>query len=359
MFMLARGSTIGSVLGGLVGPGDCAISPPGSGFSVNVAPGEVVVPGSTSALQSGYVSRVASASNLSIVASHTSLPRIDTVVAQVQDAAYAGAVNSFAVAVVTGTASAGATLANLTGAGAVPASSLVLGYVLAPAAATNIVGGDILNVATTATPGLPLLGSVIAQSNMTAKNGQAIVVTSPGVTIALPIPSATTLLSVSNFSTGATTVSYGTAAIFGEGLASGGATSFQLGTPGANALLLGDGAGWAIIGGQQDTGWVALGPTLNAGWTTTPGAYAPSVRLRGDRGWFKGSADNGTGGSTSSLGSLPSATFRPTSGVNMVAQTGSNTVTTFQIASGGALSFGSNLANGNTILLDGISYTLS
>jgi microcystin-dependent protein len=151
--LLARGASIGSVAGGLVGPTDCALSPPGSGMSVSVAPGEVIVPGSTSATQGGYYGRVSSSTSLSIAAADPTNPRIDTVIAQVQDAAYAGSTNSFQLAVVTGSPGSGATLSNLLGKGSVPASSVVLGYVLVPANATNVVSADIASVALPVTLG--------------------------------------------------------------------------------------------------------------------------------------------------------------------------------------------------------------
>lgn len=144
--LLARGSTIGSIAGGLVSAGDCEITPPGSGMTVNVAPGEVWVPGTLSATQSGYYSRVSSSTSLAIATADATKPRIDTVVAVVADAAYTGSSNTFAVAVVTGTPTSGANLTNLSGAGTPPANSLVLGYVLVPANATSITSGDIDNV---------------------------------------------------------------------------------------------------------------------------------------------------------------------------------------------------------------------
>lgn len=150
---LTRGSSVGSITGGLVSPNDCQLSPPGSGMSVIVSPGEVWVPGTTSTTQGGYYCRVSSSTTLSIAAADPTNPRIDTVIAQVQDAAYAGVTNSFQVAVVTGTPTAGATLANLNGHGSVPASSLVLGYVLVPNGASSIVSGDLDGVANLVTAG--------------------------------------------------------------------------------------------------------------------------------------------------------------------------------------------------------------
>ena len=98
-------------------------------MTVNVAPGEVWVPGSSSATQSGYYCRVTSSTSLAVAASDPSNPRVDRVSAVVTDAAYSGATNTFAVAVETGTPTVGATLVNLTGAAAAPASSYTLGYV--------------------------------------------------------------------------------------------------------------------------------------------------------------------------------------------------------------------------------------
>jgi hypothetical protein len=156
---LARGASIGSISGGIVAVGDCLLTPPGSGMTVNVAPGEVWVPGTTSSTQSGYYCRVSSATNLAIAAADPSNPRVDRVVALITDAAYSGGTNTFAVSVVTGTPTAGATLANLNGAAAAPASSLTLGYVLVPNGSTNVTGGNISNVVPQQLLGLGGFGS--------------------------------------------------------------------------------------------------------------------------------------------------------------------------------------------------------
>lgn len=142
---LQRGSAIGSIQGGIVGNGDCQVAA-GSGMQVLVSPGEVWVSGSSVSTQGGYLGRVTSSTALSIAASNSSNPRVETIVAQVKDKAYSGTEETFAVAVVTGTAEAGATLANKKGAGSVPASSMVLAYVLVPAKASSIEAGNIVNV---------------------------------------------------------------------------------------------------------------------------------------------------------------------------------------------------------------------
>jgi hypothetical protein len=146
--MLARGATIGSVAGGLVGATDCQLTA-GSGMAVDVSAGEAVVPGSTSATQSGYYARVSSSSVLSIAASDPTNPRVDRISLVVKDAAYSGAANELVLAVETGTPTSGATLANKEthGVAAAPASSLTLGFCLVPTKAASIVSGDIENVA--------------------------------------------------------------------------------------------------------------------------------------------------------------------------------------------------------------------
>ena len=135
--LLARGSSIGSITGGIVGASDLLVTAPVSGMSVNVATGEVWVPGTSSSTQGGYYGRVSSTTNLSVAAANPSNPRIDLVVAVVTDSAYSGATNTFAVAVVTGTP------ASSPSPPAVPTSAITLAQVAVPAAVTSITSGDI------------------------------------------------------------------------------------------------------------------------------------------------------------------------------------------------------------------------
>lgn len=154
-FTLARDSSndVGSSAGGLRTTTDLQLTPPGSGMTVTVSTGEAMVPGSSSISQGPYYCRASSSSSLAVAASNPSLPRIDSVTATVTDSAYSGGTNTFAVQVNTGTPTSGATLSNLNGAPALPTSSLLLGYVLVPAGATNIVSADIANIATQAVMG--------------------------------------------------------------------------------------------------------------------------------------------------------------------------------------------------------------
>lgn len=159
--------------GGVKGSGDLQVSAPASGMSVNVATGEVIIPGSSSSSQGLYYGRATSTTNLAVSAANPTNPRIDLVCATVNDAAYSGSVNSWTPQVVTGTPTAGATLTNLLGAPALPTSSLVLAYVLVPANATSIVAGDLSDQRVRAqsglyTPGVsPVTASGAIGSNVT------------------------------------------------------------------------------------------------------------------------------------------------------------------------------------------------
>ena len=141
----------GIVAGGLLSTADLQLSAPVSGMSVNVSAGECIIGGSEGGAQGGYYARGTSQTNLAIAASNPSNPRIDTVCATSADAQYTiptgGTSGQWTLQVVTGTPTSGATLGNLNGAATLPLSSLLLGYVLVPANATNIITADIANVA--------------------------------------------------------------------------------------------------------------------------------------------------------------------------------------------------------------------
>lgn len=86
----------------------------------------------------------ASTVNEAIAAAHATLPRIDSVYLVVQDNTHdASGQNRAQVTIVTGTATSGATLTNRTGAGAAPASSLLLADVLVAATDTAIANNEI------------------------------------------------------------------------------------------------------------------------------------------------------------------------------------------------------------------------
>ena len=151
-FARTAANSPGIIIGGLLSTSDLQLSAPGSGLSVNVSTGECIIGGTEGGAQGGYYARATSQTNLTISTANPSNPRIDTVCATISDSAYTeptgGSGNQVQLQVVTGTATAGATLSNLNGAASLPLSSLLLGYVLVPTSASNIITADIANVAT-------------------------------------------------------------------------------------------------------------------------------------------------------------------------------------------------------------------
>lgn len=193
---------------GVTGFSDLAVSAPASGMSVNVNPGQIIIPGSLGSgsgygMGKGYgypvittngasaptISSTANATqiqlttqgayycynddsagvvNLTISASNPTNPRIDLVVAQVQDAAYSGSSNNWQLAVVTGTAAASPTIPTL------PASCVPLALVWVPANAANIVAADILDVRVNYNRN-PYSGRMYSNATTTLNSGNLIV----------------------------------------------------------------------------------------------------------------------------------------------------------------------------------------
>jgi hypothetical protein len=275
------------VTGGIVGSGDLTISA-GGGMSINIAVGEVVVPGSSAATQSGYVGRVSSTTNLAISASDPTNPRIDRVSALITDSAYSGGTNTFTVAVETGTPTSGATLSNLNGVAAAPTSSYTLGYVLVPAGSASVTGGNISNVSALAAGSVPPLAFINATGSTTAAPGQWLE-TAAGQTITLPAPTKNAIVAVTaasgvSGSSQVTVAAGSTGAIYGVGLSA--AASFKLGTVGASVILEADGTNWYTVAGQVDTGWVAL--TLGSNITTSTLTNLAAVRQVGTQIFVRG-----------------------------------------------------------------------
>ena len=171
LFRRAVGSVLNST-GGVVGLSDLLVTQNGTpNMSVNVAGGrpggEAWVAGSTTTGQGLYYVYNDGTVNLSIAAANATNPRVDAVYAQVQDATYAGSTNAWQLAVATGTPTAGATLSNLTGAGTVPASSLLLAYVLVPASSTSVITANIQDARVFARPNLPMRANPTARMYQT------------------------------------------------------------------------------------------------------------------------------------------------------------------------------------------------
>lgn len=162
-------STLLGTAGGVVNANDYLVTQNGSpNMSVNVAGGrpggECWVPGTSSTQQAQYYAFNTATVNLTIAASNPSNPRIDTPMVQIQDAAYAGAVNSASLSILTGTPAASPVAPTL------PASSLALANVLVPAASTSVVTGNITDrrVRATLGPQVAALSITDAQVNAAA-----------------------------------------------------------------------------------------------------------------------------------------------------------------------------------------------
>lgn len=101
-------------------------------MSVNVAAGRVVIDGTENSLQGYYHCTNDATKNLVIAAADATNPRIDLVVAKVEDASYSGVTNAWSLAVVTGTPAASPA------APSAPANSITLAQISVPALDTTI-----------------------------------------------------------------------------------------------------------------------------------------------------------------------------------------------------------------------------
>lgn len=148
---------------GVVGVNDMAVAQRGAGanFTVDIPAGEALVRGDTVTNQALYYAYNDATFNLTgFTAAHATLPRIDRVTLRVRDAFHGDAANDASFQIVTGTATSGATLVNLTGVGAVPTSSLLLANILIPATATTITTANIDTTVRTSSSLAPPDGSV-------------------------------------------------------------------------------------------------------------------------------------------------------------------------------------------------------
>jgi len=118
--------------------GNLAVTQNGApNMSVNVAAGQVYVPGTEGSKQATYSCVNDATKNITITAADGTNPRIDLIVAKVQDTLYSGAVNSWSLVVVTGTPAGSPAVPTQ------PANSVALGQILVGAGVTSIVTGNI------------------------------------------------------------------------------------------------------------------------------------------------------------------------------------------------------------------------
>lgn len=127
----------------------------GANMSVDVAAGQAWVEVDTGT-RNGLVHVTSDAvTNVTVTASNGTNPRIDQVVLQYNDTSIpTGSGNAPTLAVLAGTATAGATLANRTGAAALGNDRLLLADLLIPAASTSVITANIADRrASATTPG--------------------------------------------------------------------------------------------------------------------------------------------------------------------------------------------------------------
>jgi hypothetical protein len=135
---------------GIVNAGDFKVTQRGAGanMSVDVAAGESWVDGDSS-IDQGFYHVVNDATvNVAIANNSSGNPRIDTLVLKVNDSADAGSgTDTPALEIVQGIPTAAATLSNLNGIAALPATALRLAYILVANGAVKIENASIGNLA--------------------------------------------------------------------------------------------------------------------------------------------------------------------------------------------------------------------
>jgi len=153
---------------GIIGSSSLSVGPNSPvGMSVVVASGWAAIVGTTQSNMGVYTVYNDANTTLTVTTADPTNPRIDRIVATVQDAFYSGSFNDVIFQVIAGTP-AGSPVAPAT-----PANSISLATVLVGAAVTQINAGNITDTRVTTTTNLPTgdLTEVAAGTGITVTNG--------------------------------------------------------------------------------------------------------------------------------------------------------------------------------------------
>lgn len=147
-------------------------------MAVLVAAGRGYVVGSESAVQGSYHVESQGSETLAIAASNPTNPRIDLIVARVQDTAFSGVVDGWSLAVIAGTP-AGAPVAPTA-----PDSSIVLARVAVAAGVTTITNANITDLRPRARPDWTAPWGLLATAQVSAStNATGTIVDVTGLTV--------------------------------------------------------------------------------------------------------------------------------------------------------------------------------
>jgi hypothetical protein len=145
-------------------------------MSVNVASGQIFIPGTEGPTQGTYSCINDATKNVTIAAADPTNPRIDLIVAKVQDSFYSGGTNTFSIVAVTGTPAGSPTPP------AAPANSLTLAQISVVANDTSITTGEITDKRffMSAAGGIIVCTSTTRPASGTVASGQHIQETDTG-----------------------------------------------------------------------------------------------------------------------------------------------------------------------------------
>ena len=261
----ARGGVAPALGGGMV------VSP-STNLTLNVASGICYIPGTQAATQGVYICTSDATFQVTLDTAHGSLPRIDRVIARVQDSVYSGALNTWTIEKVTGTA------AGSPAAPALPVNSIPLALVNVAALDTSISVGEITDDRDFISQGVIPCKSTDKPALNTVAEGQVIVLFDTGEiqmkfggvwvsrSYATPIVNVQTIQVTGNYTKPA-----GAKSIWARGVGGGGAGGGSVG--GANVACGGSGAAGGYCETMIDASTVGatIAVTIGTGGTSVVG----------------------------------------------------------------------------------------